>query len=65
MPKTLREYRKLNGLSTDYVAKKLMIKPRTLNDKERNNKFTAIQLSILCDLYKIDASNVKGLNKIH
>lgn len=49
----LRDLRKKSGLTTKYVANQLGIKPRTLNQKERDNSFTTLQLEKLCDLYKV------------
>ena len=50
---TLKEAREEKGYTTKYVAKKLGISPRTLNKKERDNKFTMLQTATLCELYKV------------
>ena len=49
----LREIRKTKGLTSEYVANRLGIKPRTLNKKERENSFSVLQLKELCNLYDV------------
>lgn len=56
--KTVREWRKEKGLSTDYVADKLGIKRETLTRKERNDDFTLFQLKLLCELFKIELEQI-------
>jgi DNA-binding XRE family transcriptional regulator len=58
VPMTLREIRKLKGFTTQYVAEKLGIKPRSLNKKERDNKFTVLQAETLCLLYGVRLEEV-------
>lgn len=50
---TLKEIRISKGYTTKYVAEKLGVTARTLNKKERDNKFTTLQLEKLCELYKV------------
>lgn len=60
-----REYRESKGYSTKKVAELLMIEPRTLNRKERNNNFTNKQKAFLCNLYEIKKiDDVDDLEKI-
>lgn len=64
--KDFRYYRKKKGLESKYVAELLMIEPRTLNKKERDNNFTNKQKAMLCKLYEIDDIEiVENLNKIN
>lgn len=55
---TLKEIRILKGYTTKYVAEQLGITPRSLNRKERENKFTTLQVEILCELYKVNINEV-------
>ena len=57
---TLREARKKKGYTSKYVAEKLGIKERTLNKKERENKFTLHQLMELCNLYNVSLSDLSN-----
>jgi len=57
---TLREARKKKGYTSRYVAEKLGIKERTLNKKERENKFTLHQLMELCNLYNVSLSDLSN-----
>ena len=55
---TFREIRKQKGLTSEYVADQLGIKPRTLNKKERENSFGTFQKGILCRLYDVKIEEV-------
>ena len=55
---TFREIRKQKGFTTEYVAEKLGIKPRTLNRKERENSFGALQKGILCKMYDVKIEEI-------
>ena len=48
---TKREKRISKGLTTKYVAEKLGIAVATLNKKERDDTFNALQTEKLCELY--------------
>ena len=50
---SLREARKARGLTAKYVAEKLGIKPESLTRKERENRFNALQVYMLCELYNV------------
>lgn len=53
-----RDIRKQKGFTTKYVAEQLGIKPRSLNKKERDNSFTTLQLSKLCELYDVRIGDI-------
>ena len=55
---TFRELRKSKGLTTKYVAEKLGIKDTTLTRKERENRFNALQVYALCELYGVKLEEI-------
>lgn len=55
---TLKDIRIQKGYTTKYVAEQLGITPRSLNKKERENKFTVLQVETLCELYQVKIDEV-------
>lgn len=53
-----RELRKKKGLTAEYVAEKLGIKTTTLTRKERENRFTTLQIQVLCSLYDVRPEDI-------
>ena len=54
----IRDWRKVKGYSTKYVAEHLGIKTATLNRKERNDEFSTFQLKLLCELFGINVNQI-------
>ena len=61
--KTVREWRKAKGFTSEYVAAELGIATWTQNKKERDNikgkrSFTTLQLGKLCEIFGVTIDQI-------